>query len=79
MGVTTIKLECQTKRQLDQFREYGGESYDHVVRKVVFIAKTALKNPKLSQQTVQEIEAARERIRKGDYHTEHEAKRLLGI
>jgi predicted transcriptional regulator len=79
MNATTIKIHEETKHKLDQFREYGGESYDEVIRKVVFIAKTCKKDPALSKETIKAIEKARERIKKGKFLTEAEAKKRLGL
>ena len=76
---TTIKLQTQTKGELDKFRQYKNESYDEVVRKLVFIAQTCEKKPKLSQKVIKEIEEARARIKKGEFYTEKEMKKRLGI
>ena len=65
MDATTIKLHAETKAKLDEFREYKNESYDEVIQKVVFIAKTCKTKPELSKETVEAIEKARERIKKG--------------
>ena len=39
MSETTIKIHEETKFELDTFREYKNESYNDVVKKVMFIAK----------------------------------------
>ncbi len=79
MTATTIKVHGNTKNQLDQFREYKNESYDEVIKKVMFIAKTSEKEPELSKETIKAIEKARERIKKGKFLTEAEAKKRLGL
>ena len=79
MDTTTIKLHEGTKNQLDLFREYKNESYDEVIKKVIFIAKTCKKEPELSQETIKAIEKARERIKKGRFLNEIEAKKRLGL
>ena len=79
MGATTIKIQEHTKLELDQFREYKNESYDEVIRKMVYIAKNVKKQPKLSKETVIAIERARERIKAGNFVTESEAKKRLGF
>ena len=79
MNNTTIKIYEDTKGQLDQFREYKNESYDEVIKKVVFIAKTCKKEPELSIETIDAIERARNRIKKGNFLTEKEAKKRLGF
>ena len=76
---TTIKIHDDTKQELDTFREYRNESYDEVIRKVVFIAKTCKTEPELSQETIQAIEKARERIKRGKFLTEAEARKRMGL
>ena len=76
---TTIRLNSETKVRLDEFRQYKNESYDEVVRKLISIARTCEKEPKLSQKTIQEIKEARARIKNGEVYSEEEAKKILGI
>ena len=76
---TTIRINPNTKEELDSFRQYKNESYDELVRKLIIVAKTCEKKPKLSQKTIQEIKEARERIKKGEFYTEEEAKKILGL
>ena len=76
---TTIKIHEDTKQELDTFREYKNESYDEVIRKVVFIAKTCKTEPELSKETIEAIEKARERIKRGKFLTEAEARKRLGL
>lgn len=77
--ITTIKLNKNTKSKLDQYREYRNESYDELINKLIYIIKQTKTSPKLSQQTLKEIEAARNRIKNGDFLTEKEAKERLGF
>lgn len=79
MEATTLKIHSKTKEELDKFREYKNESYDEVIQKVMYIAKTSKKQPELSHKAIQAIEKARERIRKGQFLTEKEAKKRLGL
>jgi predicted transcriptional regulator len=77
--VTTIKLSEETKTDLDRFKEYENETYDEVLRKVMFIAKTSKTNPKLSKETMDMIEKARQRIKCGKFVTEADARKRLGL
>ena len=77
--ITTIKLHQETKDQLNTFKEYKNESYDEVVQKLIFIAKKASTQPEISQQTAKDIQKARERIKKGFYITEADARKRLGL
>ena len=79
MDATTIKIHESTKAELDLFREYKNESYDEVIKKVVYIAKASKKEPELSAETITAIEKARERLKKGKFLTEAEARKRLGF
>lgn len=79
MKTTTIKIHGDTKSQLDMFREYKNESYDEVIKKVVYIAKNCKAKPELSKETIEAIEKARERIKKGRFLNEADAKKRLGL
>jgi hypothetical protein len=76
---TTIKLHLETKAALDEFRQYKNESYDEVIRKIIYVAKNIKKQPELSKKTIKDIEDSRERIRKGEFYTEAKAMKRLGI
>ena len=76
---TTIRLNQKTKFELDGFRQYKNESYNELIRKLLFVARTCEEEPKLSQKTVQEIKKAREKIKSGEFYTEEEAKKILGL
>jgi len=79
MNVSTIKLHTGTKGKLDKYREYKNESYDEVINKLVYIADNCKKSPKLSAETIDAIESARKRIRAGNFLSENEAKKRLGL
>lgn len=76
---TTIRLNTTTKNELDSFKQYKSESYDELVRKLIYLVKICEKEPKLSQKTVLEIKEARENIKNGNFYTESEAKKILGL
>jgi len=76
---TTIRLNVETKQDLDRFKQYKNESYNELIRKLIYIAKMCEKDPKLSKKTIQEIKEARDRIKKGEFYTEAEAKKILGV
>jgi predicted transcriptional regulator len=79
MSATTIKIHKETKAEIDQFREYKNESYDEVLKKLIYIVKKIKREPELSKETLIAIEAARERIKKGHFVTEEEARKRLGL
>jgi len=76
---TTIRLNERTKVELDTFKQYKNESYDELVRKLIYLAKMCEKEPKLSQKTIMEIKEARERIKKGEFYTQEEIEKRFGL
>lgn len=79
MEATTIKIHNETKHELDQFREYKSESYDELIRKMIYIVQKVKKQPELSKEAVEAIEKARKRIKAGKIINEEEARRRLGF
>jgi predicted transcriptional regulator len=79
MDATTIKIYGETKSELDMFREYKNESYDEVIKKVIYIAKKCKTRPELSKDAIEAIERARKRMKEGKFITEEEAKKRLGF
>ena len=79
IGETTIRLTVETKQDLNKFKQYKNESYNELIRKLIYIAKLCENEPKLSQKTIKEIKEARERIKKGEFYTEEEARKILGL
>ncbi|MDP7079157.1 MAG: hypothetical protein QF415_04660 [Candidatus Undinarchaeales archaeon] len=79
MGATTIRIHDDTKHDLDLLREYRNESYDEVIKKILFVINTYKTEPELSQETIDSIERARKRMKKGDFLSEEEARKRLGL
>jgi predicted transcriptional regulator len=77
MQMTTIKVSAQTKKQLDTMRSHTREPYDLVLRKVLYIAKNAKRQPQLSKRTLEAIERARAEFERGEFYTAEEARQLL--
>ncbi len=57
MSVTTIQLEKDTLNKLKAFKEYGRESYNEVINKLMKFKEIA--EPKLTGQTNKDIDEAR--------------------
>jgi len=72
-------IEYPNQKELDKFKQYKNESYNELIRKLIYIAKLCEDEPKLSQKTIKEIKEARERVKKGEFYTEKEAKKILGL
>ena len=53
---TTIKLHKDTKERLDKLKENDRETYDEVLRKILFILNTSRKNPLRAQNLMNKID-----------------------
>jgi predicted transcriptional regulator len=79
MTITTIKIYDETKNELDTLKEYKNESYDEVIKKMLYIIKNIIRQPKLSKESVLAIEKARKRMKEGNFITEEKVKKRLGF
>ena len=59
--ITTIKLKKETKLRLEKLREHRRESYDEILRKVLWILNTARIDPEKSKETLEKIDEIRKR------------------
>jgi len=58
---TTIKITLKTKERIDRLREHRRESYDEILRKVLWILNTARIDPEKSRETLEKIDEIRKR------------------
>jgi len=63
--ITTIKLSKETKNRLDRLKEHHRETYDEVLRKLLFILNTLRKSSEKSQRILMKID--RNVKSKGEY------------
>jgi len=55
-NITTIKIHKGTKERLDRLKEYPRETYEEVLRKVLFIMNLSKKNPEKAQMAFKKID-----------------------
>ena len=53
---TTIKVRKETKKRLDHFKEHKSESYEEVIKKMLYIMSTARKNPDAARRILNNID-----------------------
>lgn len=79
MSETTIKVKHNTKIELNRFKQYKNESYDELVRKLLYLVKTFEKDPKLGQQVILDIKDSRDKFKNEMFYSEEEYKKILGL
>ena len=56
--VTTIKINKETKRRLDGLKEHNRETYDQILRKILFILNISKKNPEKARKLLNKIDSS---------------------
>ncbi|MBT4136092.1 hypothetical protein HOD75_01595 [archaeon] len=54
--ITTIKLSKETKERLERFKEHPKETYDEVLKKMLYILNHCRKDPEKSQKILSGID-----------------------
>ena len=60
--VTTIKLLEETKLRIEKLREHKRESYDDILRKILYVLNLARDNPDKAKKVLERIEDLRARM-----------------
>jgi len=56
---TTIKIHNETKERLDRLRESDRESYEEILRKMLFILNASKTNPQKARSLMYKIDRSR--------------------
>lgn len=54
--ITTIKITKNTKERLNKFKEHPKESYEEVLKKILFILNTFRKNPEKAKNILRKLD-----------------------
>ncbi len=76
---TTVLLHKETKERLERFKEYTKESYDEVINKLISLVNMMADEGKLSDETLKDIQEARNQIKKGSGISTKELMAKLGL
>lgn len=56
MKITTIKLQSETKERLERLKEHKRETYDEVIKKVLYILNQIRKDPLSANKILNKID-----------------------
>jgi predicted CopG family antitoxin len=56
--ITTIKIRKETKKRLDKLKEHDRESYEEVIRKLLFVLNASKNNPERAQKIMKKIDSS---------------------
>ncbi len=60
--ITTIKLLEETKMRLEKLREHKKESYDDILRKILYVLNISRDDPEKAKKILERISELRERM-----------------
>ncbi|MDD5740677.1 MAG: hypothetical protein PHH54_01705 [Candidatus Nanoarchaeia archaeon] len=55
--ITTIKLDGETKQRLDHLKEHERETYDQIIKKILYILNEIRKDPISGNRVLGKIDA----------------------
>lgn len=76
MSTTMVRLESRTKSELGGFRNFEGESYSRVIRRLINIAK---EDDALTAAEIRQIEKSLSDIKNGRVLSLQEAEKQWGV
>jgi len=76
---TTILVHKETKERLANLKEYGRESYEELINKLITVYEKLRGEGELSEETKKDIAIARKQIREGKKLSTKELMAELGI
>ena len=76
MAMTTIKLQKETKDRLEKLRESKRESYDDILRKILYTLNITRENPTKAKAFLEKIDEIRARAKEEEKHDKEELKKL---
>jgi uncharacterized protein (UPF0147 family) len=75
--ITTIKIDKKTKQRLDNLKEYERESYEEVLRKILYILNTIRRDSEIANNVLRNID--RNIKRKQRYNKGKDVRKKVNI
>jgi hypothetical protein len=67
-NITTLKLEKETKERLEKLREHKRETYDDIIRKIMYVLNTVREEPLKAKAILEFIDEKRKRMFETEFH-----------
>jgi hypothetical protein len=74
MDITTVKLQKETKERLEKLRESSRESYDDILRKILYVLNLTREDPLKAKRFLERIDELRKRMLEVKEKEEEERK-----
>lgn len=76
---TTIQVTPEVREKLLRFKEYGRESYNEVLTKLMSIAELAMNEGEMNNETIDDVKTAKKQYAKGEGFSTRELLKKLGV
>ena len=73
--VTTIKLLEETKLRIEKLREHKRESYDDILRKILYVLNIARDEPENARRILEKISDIRQRVLEDKKHQKEDLEK----
>ena len=60
--ITTIKLKKETKKRIEKLREHKRETYDELIRKMLYVLNTVKIEPYKAQEILNKVDEIRKKM-----------------
>lgn len=78
-NITTLKLEKETKERLEKLREHKRETYDDIIRKIMYVLNTVRDEPAKAKAVLEFIDEKRKRMFETEFSKEERATKGIPI
>ena len=78
-NITTLKLEKETKERLEKLREHKRETYDDIIRKIMYVLNTVRDEPVKAKAVLEFIDEKRKRMFETEFSKEERASKGIPI
>ncbi len=75
-NITTIKINRQTKQRLDRLKEHERETYEQVLKKILYILNLSKTNPEKAQQILRKIDSII-KLRQSEYNEVYQEEKKI--
>jgi hypothetical protein len=69
--ITTLKLEKETKDRLEKLREHKRETYDDIIRKILYVLNIVRDEPEKARAILEFIDEKRRRMFEAEFKDEN--------
>lgn len=76
-NITTLKLEKETKDRLEKLREHKRETYDDIIRKIMYVLNTVRDEPVKARAILEFIDEKRKRMFETEFKKEARATKSI--